>query len=606
MAQRAERRARAAADLPRAVEALSRDLLALTRGVRVYPPGHPFLRDLGERLVAIVRRSLPDPLNLGVTSSELAVGSSFVGGRGSRASQLAVLLHARKVVRVRWARGATPREVTILAGLLADPKAQAEGIRRALQEGKVYSLDVEALALDRIHESFREGSRREGAGREGREAWLWLLNEEVSPERVAEFLASEGVWEGQEQPGLRGGDTPGLTALLVRMGQRLGAALDCLPPGRREEVEGRLAQLGRRLSPSELAEILRGTDQEGDLQGPAVSMLEQAFRGERLVDLLAGLVALEGRSTRRLADVYRRFAPGGEAEALLPVVRARLSTADRSGFAAEVWEVVEEFLLGLQEDPFMGADYSTSLDEFASVAESWNQGFPELDLQEAPEPHLDRIILGLAIQAPGEWTGRFVERLDERVEGLPPNDLLRLLAETDRGLPGALGDRADLVERAFLAMLSRLRELDSPGRSELLRFALRHEEVLLEPVLRILAQEERIAVRRFLVDLASHFSPSATPILVSRVRSAPWYVTRNLTIALGRKGESIAVPAVRSLLHHEHPKVRREAIIALGGIGSPAALEALESLAEAVDTPQEDRELALRALRVPKGRGENP
>ena len=61
------------------------------------------------------------------------------------------------------------------------------------------------------------------------------------------------------------------------------------------------------------------------------------------------------------------------------------------------------------------------------------------------------------------------------------------------------------------------------------------------------------------------------------------------------------MPALRSLLGHDHSKVRREAIIALGQFNSREAREALSEVARGKGTTGEDRGLAARALRMVAG-----
>ena len=97
-------------------------------------------------------------------------------------------------------------------------------------------------------------------------------------------------------------------------------------------------------------------------------------------------------------------------------------------------------------------------------------------------------------------------------------------------------------------------------------------------------------------DMASLLSPAATPWVVSRLRSSPWYVTRNLTIAMGRRREATTLPVLQSLLQHDHAKVRREAILALGRFGTSEASHALADLAQSNRSSPEDRSLATRAM----------
>jgi len=129
---------------------------------------------------------------------------------------------------------------------------------------------------------------------------------------------------------------------------------------------------------------------------------------------------------------------------------------------------------------------------------------------------------------------------------------------------------------------------------------------MLDVVLRSLEDEKSIAARKFLVEVVAGFSPSSTPVLVSRIRSAPWYVARNLTIALGLKGEETVVPVLRSLFGHDHPKVRREAILALGHFDAAAARDALREVTSGRGYSPEDRALAQRTLRGPELREAGP
>lgn len=584
--------------LSRSLEAFSRDLLALVRALKVYPPQHPFLRGLATRLTAMVGRTLPGPLVLGVASRELALGSLFVGGKEPRAAELASHLHARRVLRLTWGAGATDGDAVGFAELLGERELTGDDLRRALQRRRIFAVDLEPLEIARIHDSFREGRSAAPRRAGGREAWQWLLSGEAAPEEIADLLSSDGFWETpwDADPGSAGGPKP--AEVLFRLGERLAAALEHLPPGQRTKVLGRLARVGRKLSARELAGILGTAGAAGVLDGPLAEGVAQTFGGDRLVDLLAGLVDREGRNTRRLAEVYGRLAHG-QASELLGAVKARLASPEQHGFTAEVWEAVEDFLLGVQEGDFMGDEYTSSLEALADAPETG--GTPEApDFPGDVEGNLDRVLLGLALGDPERWGQRLLDRIEDRMETLPARSLLALLSELDGGARDVLKTRPALLERVLRLQLERLRELDSGDRDELLAFGRAHEHLLLDAAVRALGEEESISSRRFLVDLTAGFSPAATPTLVSRIRSAPWYVSRNLAIALGRKGDDAAVPVLRSLLGHGHPKVRREAILALGTLGTPAAREALREAAGSRERLRDDRTLADRVLRNAK------
>ena len=173
----------------RAVEAFARDLLSLTRNGRVYPRGHPFLLQLCERLLAGVARDLPAPLDVGITNGELVVAGQFFGGAGTRAGQLAGLLHGCKLLRMVWSVGATAADVEGLAAVLARDDLQAGQVCDTLLEAGVHTIALEPLALERIHGAFRPGESSSGplavdGATRAREAWQWLLHDDATPEQL--------------------------------------------------------------------------------------------------------------------------------------------------------------------------------------------------------------------------------------------------------------------------------------------------------------------------------------------------------------------------------------------------------------------------------------
>jgi HEAT repeat protein len=97
----------------------------------------------------------------------------------------------------------------------------------------------------------------------------------------------------------------------------------------------------------------------------------------------------------------------------------------------------------------------------------------------------------------------------------------------------------------------------------LVAFAVNHERCLLDTALKALAEEKKIVTRHFLVSLLACFSSAATPTFVTKARTSPWYVTRNLAIVLGQQGFPQGLPTLQALSNHPNPKVVREALRAL-------------------------------------------
>jgi hypothetical protein len=115
----------------------------------------------------------------------------------------------------------------------------------------------------------------------------------------------------------------------------------------------------------------------------------------------------------------------------------------------------------------------------------------------------------------------------------------------------------------FQKGLSALAKASFAEQQALVTFTVNHERCLLDTALKALAEEKKISTRHFLVGLLSCFSSAATPTFVTKSRTSPWYVARNLAIVLGQQGLPQGLPTLQVLSNHQHPKVMREALKAL-------------------------------------------
>ena len=256
----------------------------------------------------------------------------------------------------------------------------------------------------------------------------------------------------------RTSDAAQLTALLFRVGDRLGEALDGLPRERRSDVRQTAGRGGQAPVPPgaglpAAAGRHPGSAGRADRRRPG-----QTFGGDKLLDLLAGLVVEEGLDTRRLSEVYARFATVGKTEDFLAAVREKMGTGGTGEFTSEVWGAVESFLLSLQESPFMGSDYSATL-EHVAAAELQEQ-VQGVDLTGDLEPHLDAVLVGLAIHdaRPGGPAPRNAwSSASTRPTPGPCSTWPRNWTASDSAL---LGTRPDLVERLFHRCSRQVRALD--------------------------------------------------------------------------------------------------------------------------------------------------
>jgi hypothetical protein len=262
-------------------------------------------------------------------------------------------------------------------------------------------------------------------------------------------------------------------------------------------------------------------------------------------------------------EVYRRFAPLTQTDQLLSLVRSRLAPGKDGGFATEVLRTIEDFIINLTENPFMDTEYSESLEFLMNPSVSTGPEDDSLILHEEPEEYMDQLILALASEEEEDFRKRLIDRIKLRAEQLGPFGVLGFIKRVDRTFPGLLDTVPFFVKELFHKGLSALPKTSFAEQQALVAFAVNHERCLLDTAIKALAEEKKISTRHFLVTLLSCFSSAATPTFVTKSRTSPWYVARNLAIVLGQQGSPQGLPTLRALSNHPHPKVVREALKAL-------------------------------------------
>lgn len=577
----AGQKGREAPPLSRKVDAFALNLLHLIRGVRVYPTRHPTLLEVARNVLNSAPLDSMGSLTIGVTSKELIVAGEFVVGK---ASSLASMLHARKVLQLLWTKDATLEDVWTFARVMSTPRLEGEELREKLRS-EVFTIDIEPLKLAQIHSKITDTIKdlAEDPEQRRRRAWLVLMSHEAPVEQLASALASGEFWDAAKDEWTKSGlgDSEGFAQFLLKLGERLEEALAFLPVGQREEILAYLTQMGKCLAVKDLVRIVGREGQESKRLGLGQTSLLREIDGERFVNLLAGLAAMGEQGTRKFVEVYRRFAPVTQAQDILSMVRSRLSQEKDSGYSTDVWKTVETLILNLTENPFMDAEYSESLGFLMSPSASMSLDEDTPVLLEAPEQYLDHLFLALGVEDKELFQKKLVDRIKLRTKQLGPLGILGFLRVVDRTLPRLLDANPYFVRDLFEKGLSVLAKTSFAERQALIHFAVNHEKCLLDTALKALIEEKRISTRYFLVNLLSCFSIAATPTFVSKSRTGPWFVTRNLAIVLGQQGFPQVLPHLRSLSNHTHPKVKREALKALkrvpSSIGNPSTEQAGEA-----------------------------
>ena len=97
----------------------------------------------------------------------------------------------------------------------------------------------------------------------------------------------------------------------------------------------------------------------------------------------------------------------------------------------------------------------------------------------------------------------------------------------------------------------------------------KHGALAAEALLRKLQAEEEPGRRKILLSLVLRLGEKAVPSILSRIDGQRWFFLRNLCFLLGEIGAPAGIPPLVGMLSAREPKVRREAVQALGKIRMP-------------------------------------
>ena len=142
--------------------------------------------------------------------------------------------------------------------------------------------------------------------------------------------------------------------------------------------------------------------------------------------------------------------------------------------------------------------------------------------------------------------------------------------------------RLGIKEVAFDELISHyihlLRDKGGRGNREVETVVMAFGDRAIKPLLRALAEEEDILVRKSIVEIITLIGRTAVPAILENLTDSRWFVVRNMVKILGGMGFPDLAPNVASVLTHPDIRVKKEAIKALGKISHPSAVIALGEL----------------------------
>jgi len=588
------------------VEQLLFDIARVHHWTGLYAPRHPILAGRIEALRASLSRAAgrerAGMLLLGIARDRVLFGDRFCGGDHPLVANFTEVLYRRHVATLGIAEDVTAGELAVFFRCLHDlrsGKVDAPPEEYLVREGvrgiRLSPVDYqEVLSRGSLAAEARPRSdpRQESLWRTLLSAHLptgdderkILMELEEFPELLPPIMKRAAAAAAGDPGSPSAGDPSGVLppGVLRRMFRRLGLALKALPREQRTDLLGHLAE---RAAPP-------GTGPGRPVQEASLAIarsLSEGYSDREFLELLASILSLEEKGGKRLLRIFEIIAAERDVRgSLLPLLRTwrRENLREKKYFAAKTWEAIERLLLDRGKTPGVEEDHAAFLERLsaspgkaAGVAPSGEfvlpfseggirrRGFAvrvELLLSEKRDPDFLDLLAALEEAIP--------RLIDERDFELLDRVLSSFLAASESGSPtrrGAANDALHAVDfhRVVDAVLAGPGALEEEtGGAALLS---KHGSLAAEALLRRLQEEERPGRRKILLALVLRLGEKAVPPILSRIRGQRWFFLRNLCFLLGEIGSPAGIPALVGLLSAREPKVRREAIQALGKIRLP-------------------------------------
>jgi hypothetical protein len=194
------------------------------------------------------------------------------------------------------------------------------------------------------------------------------------------------------------------------------------------------------------------------------------------------------------------------------------------------------------------------------------------------------LVQGHHFEAASESADQIEQAADD--ETRPPEQRERLNA-----LLGAMMSRESI---GSVAAAMRLYPPESAEHEACRRLLDRFAGRAIDQMLDALAEEQDMVARKALVDALAESASEYVDALTRRVSDPRWYVVRNIVTVLGAAHDARTLPAMARAVRYPDPRVRREAIRALGKTPGEGASQLL--IGALSDGDAANVQLAIRSL----------
>jgi hypothetical protein len=604
------------------VEGLLLDLARVCHWTGLYQPGHPFLAERVKSVhAALVSRIAREPGNillLGIARDKVLYRDLFLGQGNPLVMHFAETLYLRQVATLGFDGEAAPEGLLAFFRSLQDSKSgkSDESPEAFLQREQVPGISLYPYNYKEVL-SRRIVNPEDGVdlSEHGDMLWRMLLTANVageegekkvveglsgSPElipailRRARALAEKGTGtSGAKAPSEEESVAP---EVLRRMFHRLGETLRELPEEKKKTI---LLFLDEGLGGME-------DGLEEGVGDPAFSLpvsfarsLATDYTDDEFLDLLGTLLSTEKKGGKRLRKIFEIIAADRDVHgSLLPRLneRARESRRAKEYYSVKTWEAVEKLLLSRSEDAYLEEDHSRLMECLSSDAAPGAAAA----VTRPPDPailasfeeaarHRQGILVMLELLANEKNEAEFLDLLEEIRKFLPNlisrkefailESVLHALTSLREKAPGKCPEAVlhvyHEVDFGHIVGLYLSREASPEDAERIPVFIAALGAEAIHAVLDRILMEQEANRRKLLLSLAARMGPAAGPAILERLADPRWYFVRNLCILLGEIGYRDAAKGLVRALDHPDPRVKKEAILALGKLKIPETAPSL-------------------------------
>jgi hypothetical protein len=623
------------------VDGLLLDLARVCHWTGLYQPSHPFLaervKSVHAALIFQVAREPGKILLLGIARDRVLYRDQFLGQGNPLVMHFTETLYLRQVATLGFGEEAAPEGLLAFFRSLQDSKSGKtdESPEAFLQREQVPGIFLYPYNYKEVL-SRRIVNPEECVDLSGHGDMLWrmLLTANVaggegekkvveglsgSPELIPAILrrarALAGKGKGTSGEKNTAEEESVAPEVLRRMFHRLGETLRDLPEERKKSIL------------HFLDEGLGGMEDgpEEDLVDPAFSLpvsfarsLATDYTDDEFLDLLGTLLSAEEKGGERLRKIFEIIAADRDVHgSLLPRLneRARESLRAKEYYSVKTWEAVEKLLLSRSEDAYLEEDHSRLMEALSSGASPKAAAA----VVRPPDPailasfeeaarHRQGILVMLELLAREKNESEFLDLLEEIRKFLPNlisrkefallETVLRALSSIREKAPGKCPEAVLQVFREVDfghivgLYLSREASLEEAARIPIFIAAFGEEAI--HAVLDRLLMEQEANRRKLLLSLAARMGAAAGPAILERLTDPRWYFVRNLCILLGEIGYRDGAQGLVRALEHFDPRVKKEAILALGKLKIPETAPTLGKILLAETIFSSSREDSLR------------